>query len=74
MLMLLPTYAGAMVPHGFAAGDEIGLPPQFATQFTPRFSWSWLTLRLMAALALIATEVSCPLTAPLGSVTEIPPS
>ena len=73
MLMLLPTYAGAIVPQGFAGCGVIELPRQNTVQLTPRFSLSAATPTLTFACALVATWVNCTVLL-FGSVTEIAPS
>ena len=74
MLMLLPTWTGFNVPHGFGPAGMSGLPPQFRLQSTPRFGPSLPTDTLTAAVAFTITEVICPDAVPLALVTEIAPS
>jgi hypothetical protein len=66
---------GEIVPQApFVVLPVTGLPSQVTLQSTPAFRLSLIGVIVRSAFAPVAREVNCPLTAPVGSVTEIAPA
>ncbi len=68
-------WAGEILPHAPLVRPPVtGLPLQSKVQFTPELPGSFETASVNFAVCPIGTDVSCPVTMPLGSVTEIAPA